>query len=172
MSETPIVSQAPRIEYALNATTGEITRTDKDSTIVVATYKDGVVHIVKEWEKFRSSTIRWLNAEELEVKTILMEGDTPDEPKANIPKAPKMDPRFGDKTPAYVEWLRKYKPKEFRARYGIKGDGTVLKSRKVSDGNGGLTTETYEVHATLARRKIHLTEKVEAAVDSDDETEE
>jgi hypothetical protein len=37
--------------------------------------------------------------------------------KEEIPPAPEMDVRMGDKTPAYVEWLAKYNPEEFRKRY-------------------------------------------------------
>lgn len=174
MSEAPIVSQAPKIEYALTAG-GDVTRTDKDSTIVVAKYdaEKGIVYLVPEWAKFRPAIVRWLNQEEYPVKTILLEGDRPD-PSKNIPKAPRKDPQFGDKTPAFVEWLRKYKPNEYKARYGIKGEGTVIKTRKVPDGEGGVRTESFEVHATLALRKTHLTEKVEAGVagDEDDDTEE
>lgn len=37
---------------------------------------------------------------------------------------PALDPTLGDKTPAYVEWLRDNKPKEFEKRY--KGRKTHL----------------------------------------------
>jgi hypothetical protein len=37
--------------------------------------------------------------------------------KEEIPSAPEMDPRMGDKTPAYMEWLAKYNPEEFKKRY-------------------------------------------------------
>jgi hypothetical protein len=33
------------------------------------------------------------------------------------PPAPEMDPKLGDKTPAYIEWMRKYKPQEAEQRY-------------------------------------------------------
>jgi hypothetical protein len=35
-----------------------------------------------------------------------------------------MDPKFGDKTPAYMEWLEKHNPEEFKKRY--KGRKTHL----------------------------------------------
>jgi hypothetical protein len=37
--------------------------------------------------------------------------------KEEIPPAPEMDVRLGDKTPAYIEWLAKYNPEEFKKRY-------------------------------------------------------
>ena len=76
---------------------------------------------------------------------------------------PKKSMRLGDKTPEVVDWYRKYKPEEYRARYGIKGEGTVTKTRKVLNQKTGLPeTEVYEADAIIADRKIHTTEKVEA----------
>lgn len=34
-----------------------------------------------------------------------------------IPPAPEMEQMLGDKTPAYVEWMRDYHPQEFATRY-------------------------------------------------------
>lgn len=39
------------------------------------------------------------------------------EPKQNIPPAPELDPMLGDKTPAFVEWMRDYHPQDFAIRY-------------------------------------------------------
>lgn len=156
-------SQAPVIEYKL-ADNGDITRTDKDSTITVAKYEaeSGILRLVKEWPKFRGPVVRYLNDEGKEVKHVLMEGDKLDVPKENEPPAPKKTIEAGDKTPAYVEWLKKYRPNEYKAQYGIIGEGTVTKYRTVKDEKGQTTKEPYEVEATLALRKTHLTEKIEA----------
>lgn len=35
----------------------------------------------------------------------------------DIPPQPEMDPMLGDKTPAFVEWLRDHRPEEFQTRY-------------------------------------------------------
>jgi hypothetical protein len=41
-----------------------------------------------------------------------------EQPEPNIPAgAPDLDPMLGDKTPAYVEWLRDNDPEEFARRY-------------------------------------------------------
>jgi hypothetical protein len=37
-----------------------------------------------------------------------------------IPPAPELDPQAGDKTPAYVEWLREYHPEEYVARFSAR----------------------------------------------------
>lgn len=34
-----------------------------------------------------------------------------------IPPAPEMEQMLGDKTPAYVEWMRDHHPEEFAIRY-------------------------------------------------------
>lgn len=39
------------------------------------------------------------------------------EPKIDIPPQPEMDPMLGDKTPAFVEWLRDYQPEQFKSQY-------------------------------------------------------
>lgn len=41
--------------------------------------------------------------------------ETPTSSQSTVP--PDMDPMLGDKTPAYVEWLRDNAPVEFRRRY-------------------------------------------------------
>lgn len=81
-------------------------------------------------------------------------------PEGNIPPPPRKNKRDGDKTPEYVEWVRKYRPQEFIERYGIQGDGTVTKFRKVPHKEiaGRYSEEPYQMPALIARRKIHLTE--------------
>ncbi len=34
-----------------------------------------------------------------------------------IPEAPAKDPAMGEKTPKYVEWLKKYHPKDFAKKF-------------------------------------------------------
>lgn len=48
-----------------------------------------------------------------------------------IPPAPDMDPMLGDKTPAYVEWVRDNDPAEFKSRYS--GRTTHLGYHPVED---------------------------------------
>ena len=51
----------------------------------------------------------------------------------NTPPQPEMDMMLGDKTPAFVEWLRDYSPEEFKKRYAgrtthlgyVTEDGTI-----------------------------------------------
>jgi len=82
-----------------------------------------------------------------------------EEPAAQgIPPAPELDPQLGDKTPAYVEWLARYKPEEFRQRFGVIGEGTVPK-RSVVVRAGKRVIETVRVPALLARRVTHMTKR-------------
>lgn len=41
-----------------------------------------------------------------------------DQGLAVVPACPPSDPRYGDKTPAVVEWFRDHEPAEFARRYG------------------------------------------------------
>lgn len=57
-------------------------------------------------------------AEELvSVKQDPTEPMEPSPPPQEVPKAPEMDPRLGDKTPAYMEWLAKFFPEDYKKRY-------------------------------------------------------
>jgi len=170
-----VVEKAPVIDYNI-AEDGTITRTDKDSTITVATLKeDNALVLVPEWVKFRAPIVRFLNEDAgRSPSAVYTEGDEPS-PKAkarDIPPMPKMSMRLGDKTPEVMEWFKKYKPEEYRARYGIQGEGTVTKSRKVLNPKTGIPeTEIYDAEATIALRKTHLTEKVEANQQASGESE-
>jgi hypothetical protein len=164
----------PDIRYEMDGE-GKITRTDKDSTFHVATYNAESKALIFTSEKalrFRVPVIRYLGDNGIKKETEGMAGLPVDEkPKAPIPKAPKMDIQLGDKTPAYVDWMFKYKPNEAKVRYGIKGPGTVTKHvRTETDPKTGKKRKIFEqVEATIALRKIHTTEKVEANDNSGDE---
>ena len=47
----------------------------------------------------------------------MSQGKRKDQAAAEKPQPPAMDPQAGDKTPAYVEWLRDHNPQEFERRY-------------------------------------------------------
>ena len=80
-----------------------------------------------------------------------------------IPPAPKQTIEAGDKTPAYVEWLKRYKPEEYAVRYGIRGEGTIHQVHYTKDEKTGKRiAHVTEKSALIADRKTHLTEKPEA----------
>lgn len=155
--------KAPLIEYALDER-GIITRTDKTDTITVAVLKkDSALVLKPEWAKFRPAIVRWLNENDKAPTAVYLEGDEPSDKKVNIPPMPRKNPRLGDKTPAVVEWFKRYHTEQYRARYGIKGPGTVTKHRQEINPETGQTQKVpYEVEATIAVRKTHLTEKLDA----------
>lgn len=80
--------------------------------------------------------------------------------RTGCPEPPKKNPQFGDKSPAFVEWLHKYRPEEFVKRYGVKGKGKVPVI--VTDPETGIDKVTGYKEADMATRKTHLTEKVES----------
>jgi hypothetical protein len=160
------------IVYALDPTTGAITRTDKAGQVeTLATIKDGVLEYTSdETKRFHAAVVRFLNDEGVKFETIALKGAARDKVAVNIPPRPKMDPAKGDKTPAVVEWYRQYKPEEYKVKYGIVGEGTVIKTQTVTDPLTGRPKKIRTQHqATLSTRKIHLTEKLEANADGGDE---
>lgn len=154
---------APRIDYEL-LPNGDITRTDKDGTVRIARYVADAkrLEIVEEHQKFRAAMVRHLNSIEVAITSTIIEGDKPDVVAAEIPPCPKPTMQAGDKTPAVVEWYRKYKPAEYRARYGIIGPGTVTKTRTELNERGEKVKVPFTVDATIAHRKMHLTELPQA----------
>jgi len=163
----PAQQQMPDISYKLAPDTGEITRTDKDSTSVIAVLdaKSGHVEFAShEFLKFRSPLLRFLNEEGVTYKTIGVKGGGRDKPDEDEPPCPKTTIEAGDKTPAVVEWFKKYRPKEYAVRYGIRGPGEVqVFAGFDTNPKTGEKTARYETkQAIIADRKTHLTEKPEA----------
>lgn len=77
--------------------------------------------------------------------------------RTGCPQPPKKNPQFGDKSPAFVEWLHTYRHDEFLIRYGVTGKGRVpVLETNPQTGMDEVTgyRETY-----FARRKTHLTER-------------
>lgn len=79
--------------------------------------------------------------------------------KTGCEEPPKKNPQFGDKTPAYVEWLRKFRPDKFATQFGVKGKGKVPVIK--TNPETGIDEVTGYREADMATRKTHLTEKVE-----------
>ena len=73
-----------------------------------------------------------------------------------VPPPPKKNPQFGDKTPNYVEWLRKHRPEKYREKYGFKRRGEVHVIETNADG----IDEIVGYRETdITRRKVHTSEK-------------
>lgn len=81
--------------------------------------------------------------------------------KTGCPQPPKKNPQFGDKTPAFVDWLKRYRPDQFAIRYGVKGTGKVPIIK--TNPSTGIDEVVGYKDAEFATRKTHLTEKVEAS---------
>jgi hypothetical protein len=159
-------AEAPKIDYRLE---GEnIVREDKDGVQIVAKYerKSKTLRLIREFSGYRRPVIHFLNQNELPHEVVVFDGaEIPKDiaGQKNIPPKPKKNPRLGDKTPALVEWYKKYAPAEYEARYGIKGTAMVKKQRFRFNEMGEKVAENYEEECIIAERKTHLTEKVEGA---------
>jgi hypothetical protein len=160
-----------------------ITRSDGKETITVATlngeaieYKDANMR-----KLYHPAVVQFLTDENVPFKNdeITVHGtsgaelvaeENTEEFNASIPKPPRQNIRQGDKTPAYVEWLQKYKPNTFKQKYGIIGKGKVTKRYTATDPITGRTRIVeHQEDALLATRKTHLTELETAKVDTSDE---
>lgn len=73
----------------------------------------------------------------------------------NCPEPPKKNPKFGDKTPAYVDWLKTYRHDKYLAKYGVERE--AQKVPVYDDAGNVLRHETMDI----ASRKVHTTEKIE-----------
>ena len=113
---------------------GKIVRNYKGKQTVLGHYDEEAKHLEFENKetsiKYRSQILTVIGADGegthtsgRTIRTMSVKGEKRDEPKANIPPRPKMDPNLGDATPALVEWLFKYYPKDAYIRYGVKLDG-------------------------------------------------
>lgn len=80
--------------------------------------------------------------------------------KTGCPPPPKKNPQFGDKTPAYVDWLHRYRYDAWVDRYGVIGKAKVPVVETNPD--TGIEEVTGYREAYIARRKTHLTELVES----------
>ncbi len=165
---------APKRGYSIDDKSGAISRTENNSTTLVARLDpEGVLTIEPASVKYRAPIVRFLNGGDWDINQTVIRGDEEiakkerEIPKSTIPPMPKMSRMLGDKTPAVMEWYERYKPAEYRARYGIIGPGTVTRTRTVFDADGQPVTEAYQTDALLARRKTVKTDKVEAGTGSD-----
>lgn len=165
----PTNADQAKTKYEINEV-GQISRTDKaGQTKVLATLRDGaIVWVNEETKRFHAPVVRFLNDEKIEFdpEKTTTEGTVDVSPykESEIPPPPKKSVKFGDKTPEYVEWLKKYHPARYNERYGIKGPGVVEKVRPGVDARGRPIKIRYQQEAILSRRKTHLTEKAAGAL--------
>lgn len=128
---------------------------------------------------YRKSVDAFLEAEKITITTVLMEGQDPDVVPKNAPPQPAMHNMQGDCTPAYVEWLLRWKPIDFQNRFGVyltplkegekepedprdrwvRAEVIRTDSRPIEETKGGeyLATRWKEKNQIIARRKTHLT---------------
>lgn len=160
------------IRFVMFGGNGQIMRIDYDNggeQLHVATLVNGVLTYESEETKaYHARVVSMLREHSVSFDQVAIKGEAvPAAPiiaepvRAGIPPPPPRNKRDGDKTPAYVDWMRQYYPEEFKLRYGVIGDGEVTKYRKIPDPEvvGRFTQQAYRQPALLARRKIHLTEK-------------
>lgn len=107
------------VVYAVQEEEGIVTRTDHGNTEIVADYspETGLLLLREGMEKYRLQAINHLNDKGWKYTGLSEDALKDDE---SIPPKPRLNPRLGDKTPAYIVWLARYKKKEFIASFGVK----------------------------------------------------
>lgn len=169
----PTNTPKSKVSYSFNPETREIIRADLNGPRVLAVLLESkkIEYVDQDARKMHPAVVRFLNEEQIEFDGTTIKGTAPDA-LVDIPPPPKKSLRFGDKTPEYVEWMKKYKPNEYAAHYGIRGIGTVTKVREeINPVNGRPRKVKYKVDGvTLARRKTHLTELPDADDMQEDES--
>jgi len=112
---------------------GKIVKNYKGKQTILGHYDEETNHLEFENKeisiKYRSQILTVIGADGegthasgRVVRTMGVKGEKRDEPKANIPPRPKMDPKLGEATPVVVEYYFQHKPKEAYVRYGVKLD--------------------------------------------------
>lgn len=101
--------------YEVDPDKGIINRTQNGTTEEVAGYDPASGIVTLSDPKWRLPVIK-----HLQDKGWLYNGLSEDALKDDIPPKPRMNPRLGDKTPGVIEWMARYQPREFKARFGVK----------------------------------------------------
>jgi|32_taG_2_1085360.scaffolds.fasta_scaffold00345_28 hypothetical protein len=139
-----------KVTYRYEA--GNVFRADEYGEIRVGSYNHErkLLQLVDAHKSYRPAVVRFLNNNDMPQERVVIEGSTESVSSQAIPRMPKKHPKFGDKTPALVEWYEEYRPEEFKARYGVRGP-------KMADGKWP------------AERQTHRTAKVNDQMDESDE---
>lgn len=178
-AKVPPKKVASDVVYSINDDR-QIVRTKGESAgVVLATLTEanGLEYVDAQTRKMHPQVVRFLADEKISFNAdaVTVAGDTELESQdtdidsehtpeynASIPQPPKKTIESGDKTPAYVDWLRKFKPKTYAQKYGIVGEGQVTRYLPSQDARGRPTLTPKTEDAILSRRKTHRTEKLEA----------
>jgi len=105
------------VTYHVDPDAKTVSRTQSGNTDTVADYDptSGILELREEWRNYRTAIIKHLND-----KGWTYTGLTSQKPKPGAPKRPRQNPRLGDKTPAYVQWLAEWHRDEFLQSFGVK----------------------------------------------------
>lgn len=174
---------------------GDVVQNRKGKATILAHYDDVEGRVEFESadadEKYRAQIIRAItedtegNLNQNVIVTYAIKGREVDEIKKNEPPMPKATKRFGDKTPAVVEWYFKWRPQEAYARFGVlldkDGQPVTAHCRRIErtieeNPNTGLVEQVEHViesqNGIIARRATHMTFLAEEKVGNRRSTEE
>lgn len=159
----------------------EVIRINRGRSSLIATI-DGTTLTWKDElcrDGFHKSVDAFLGEEKILIDTVLVTGQKPDVVPKNAPPVPALHKMQGDLTPAYLEWLLKYKPIAFQNALGVvcrplavgeeapkdprdlwkRADAIRSDTRPVEESKGGqyVTTRFIVRNQIIARRASALT---------------
>lgn len=199
----PIIPPAPTGERPLFELleNGDIVKNNrKGKPALLAKYDEETKTLTFESDqmdfKYRSPILRAVaetpdgEATGYAVARFAIKGREVDKLKPNEPPAPKINKMLGDKTPAFVKWLFKWRPQSAYARYGVLLDSNgeprtancyraeqgLLEENEtdrptviVGDGKDALSiTITKSENGILARQRTCMTFTIDEIVDKND----
>lgn len=94
----------------------------EDAVVGTFSLDNGQIFLEKELAASAENTVKALIFDLLVKKLVAPAVEVKDDPK--IPPPPDMDPRLGDKTPAYMAWMETHFPEKYKEQY--KGRRTHL----------------------------------------------
>ena len=99
-----------------------------DSSVILATLDDTTGYLEFDSEpiekRYKTAVFTLLAGDartgdgRIEFNSVGIKGRKRDLPKEEEPDCPEMTPQLGDKTPAVVKWYFKWRPEEFKVKYG------------------------------------------------------
>ena len=114
-TEQPKATPSAKPKYTLDDA-GVLSRVVGTETTALAIYKDGIVTILSGMVEYQPNVLRVLERMGKPVESVNMEPAVEVAPAVVIPATePPTEPHLGERTPAWLAWLKEADPKRYAA---------------------------------------------------------